>query len=177
MNVSVIFVNFNIIAFLKDAIESVLLKTHLISYEIIVVDNNSQDNSELIIQGMDNPNITYLKLPENVGFGRANHEGIKIAKGDVFFLLNPDTLLLNNAIKVLVDYLVHDREVGVVGGNLYDQDEQPTYSHHRKIPSIWTEEVNRLLFGLFRRVDKNMYHNFKGIPLLVDNVSGANMMF
>ena len=111
MDVSIIIINYNTISFLIDAVDSIFAKTEGIEYEIIVVDNNSNDNSKTIIMEKYGKKVIYLSLPENIGFGRANNEGAKIAKGRNLFFLNPDTLLLNNATKILSDYLVMDTMV------------------------------------------------------------------
>lgn len=177
MDVSVIFVNYNTIDLLKNSIKSVIENTVGITYEMIVVDNNSDDDSETVLLKLFPEVVKYVKLPKNIGFGRANHEGIKKATGKFVFLLNPDTILLNNAVKLLLDFIVLDPKIGIVGGNLFDENRNPTYSYHRIIPSIWIEEANMLFLGLFRRFYRNMYFNYTLNPIEVGNVSGANMMF
>ena len=97
-DVSIILVNYNTTDLLLQAIQSVFEKSSGFSFEIIVVDNSSQENPEqALLKSFDNK-VTFLRLSENIGFGRANNEGIKIAKGRNIFLLNTDTYLLNNAI-------------------------------------------------------------------------------
>ena len=121
MDVSVIIVNYKTVPLILDCLESLRAKTKGITYEVIVVDNNSGDDfQERILERF--PEVQCLPLPENVGFGRANNEGLKIAKGRNIFFLNPDTLLLNNAIKILSDYLDGHPQVGACGGNLYDAE-------------------------------------------------------
>lgn len=170
MDVSIIFVNYNTIALLEDAIDSVLEKTIGLSFEIIVVDNASQDNSEIILANKYHGNVIYISLPENIGFGRANNEGVKIAKGRNILLLNPDTLLQNNAIKILSDYLDFISDLAVVGGNLYYEDgtNQPSFS--LSYPSLWTNILNLII--PIRGINFNNSIN----PIEVKTIFGAAIM-
>lgn len=101
IDVSVILVNFNTCQLTIQAITSIYKHTNRVKFEIIVVDNNSNDNSVEQIQFLF-PEIPIVKNNKNIGFGRANNEGIKIAKGEYIFLLNTDAYLLNNAIEIFM---------------------------------------------------------------------------
>jgi GT2 family glycosyltransferase len=177
MDVSVIIVNYNTLILLCDAIESILSNTESLNYEIIVVDNASNDNSENIIAEKYGEKVLYIPLSENVGFGRANNEGIKASKGRNIFLLNPDTVLLNNAVKILSDYLDENPETGIAGGNLFDVNKAPAYSYRFFFPSLFWE-INdmflaypeKLIFG------KNACFNSSSQPLVVAYITGADMM-
>ena len=118
MDVSVIIVNYKTSQLLVQAIDSILDKTEDIVYEIIVVDNHSQDDSERVVHERYGNQVTYLPLAENVGFGRANNEGLRIVRGRNILFLNPDTILVNNAVRILSDYLDSHPDTGAVGGNL-----------------------------------------------------------
>ncbi|MDR1761230.1 MAG: glycosyltransferase family 2 protein [Bacteroidales bacterium] len=177
MEVSIIIVNYNTISLLCDAIDSILEKTTNIFYEIIVVDNNSVDNSANIIPQKYDDRVVYLKLPDNIGFGKANNEGIKIAKGNKLFLLNPDTVLRNNAVKILSDYMDEHPKVGVCGGNLFDVEGNPAYSFMPFFPSIlW--EINVLLYEFpFKLIlGKHFWFNTTKKPKNVAHITGADMM-
>jgi len=177
MEVSIIIVNYNTISLLCDAIDSILKKKTGILYEIIVVDNNSSDNSEKIIPQKYGNKVVYLKLPENIGFGRANNEGMKIAKGEKLFLLNPDTILRNNAAKILSDYMNEHPKVGVCGGNLFDEGGNPAYSFMPVFPSIlW--EIDMLFYNFpFKLVwGKHYWFNKTGKARNVAHITGADMM-
>ena len=163
---------------LKNAIQSVIEKTKDIEYEIIVVDNNSQDNAEeLLNNSFGKENINFIKLSQNIGFGRANNEGFRYAKGRNVLFLNPDTVLINNAVQILSDYLDKNPRVAVAGGNLYTEKMLPMHSFSRVLPSIiW--QVNLLFFGLpFKAIyGKNTDFNHTEIPIPVGYVTGADMM-
>lgn len=121
MDVSVVIVNYNTEKLLVDCIRSIYEKTKDIDYEIIVSDNNSSDNSINVIKS-EFPNLKIVQNSENLGFGKANNEGFKIAQGKYLFCLNPDTLLVNNAIKILYDFMEQNPLSGAAGGNLFDKN-------------------------------------------------------
>ena len=99
MDVSVIIVNYNTYELTSACIESIIKNTTNISYEIIVVDNASTDGSKDRFE--TDSRIKYIYSEKNGGFGYGNNRGIEIAKGDYLFLLNSDTLLVNNAIQIV----------------------------------------------------------------------------
>lgn len=120
MDVSVIFVNYNTCKMSLEAIASVYNFTKLLHFEIIVVDNNSKDDSIMQIQN-NFPEVIIIKNQKNMGFGRANNAGMKVAQGKYYFLLNTDTYLLNSAIELFFDFMEkkENSDVAVVGGQLY----------------------------------------------------------
>lgn len=80
-----------------DCIQSIVQQTKPGTYEVIVVDNDSQDGAkEKILAAF--PGTKWLQLDYNAGFARANNAGMKIAKGDYYLILNADTIILGNAI-------------------------------------------------------------------------------
>ncbi len=121
MDVSIIIVNYNCKDYIIDCIQSIYEKTKDINYEIIVSDNNSIDNSLKEIKEKF-PDVKIIENKNNLGFGAANNEGFKIAKGKYLFCLNPDTILINNAVKILYDFMELHQDSGAVGGNLYNKD-------------------------------------------------------
>lgn len=177
MDVSIIYVNYNTISLLLNSIDSVLKETKDVEFEIIVVDNNSNDHSEATIIDKYKGQIKYIKLSENIGFGRANNVGAKIAKGRHLFFLNPDTRLLNNVVKYLSNYLDVNFQTGICGGNLYDKEFQPNHSYMPVLPSI-LYEIN-LLFNnfLYRLIYGSLYDfNSTEQPKKVGYITGADMM-
>ena len=101
MDVSIIIVNFNTKDITQKCIESIFQHTSDITFEIILVDNASSDGSVELFQ-KDN-RINLVKSDANLGFGRANNLGFQYATGKYIFLLNSDTLLKNNAVKLFYD--------------------------------------------------------------------------
>lgn len=175
LDVSVIIVNYNTLKMTDECICSVIEKTSGIGYEIILVDNASTDGSKEFFS--NDSRVTYIYNDENLGFGRANNIGIEIAQGRNILFLNSDTLLRNNAIKILSNYLDSHPEAGACGGNLFLPDGTPTMSFCRYIPSLY-EEIN-LLFGEIPnliRFGKNIRFNYSHRPIKVGFISGADLM-
>jgi GT2 family glycosyltransferase len=177
IDVSIILVNYNTKKLLIDCINSVYKKTSGVIYEIIVVDNNSHDGTEESIK-TNFPDINFIQSGDNIGFGRANNLGIKCAKADFIFLLNSDTLLVNNAIKILFDYIVKNPNVGVCGGNLYTLEVKPTVSFNQSMPGF-ASDLDVFLGGVLSRMSygKNIFFNHTNRPMILNGyVSGADMM-
>ena len=176
MDVSIIIVNYNTKNITLQTISSVYQKTKDIDFELIVVDNASTDGSTEAIENTF-PKVKLIKSSENLGFGRANNKGVEIAKGRNVFFLNPDTILLNNAVKILSDFLDNHPNVGVCGGNLYDSDKNPAHSYCMFYsPIIWdlndmlSKKVEQLIYG------KSYEFNYTDKPKPVAHIVGADMM-
>ncbi len=101
MDLSIIIVNYKSAALILDCIQSVIQQTTTLTYEIIVVDNHSQDNSQALITGRF-PQVRWVQMDYNAGFARANNAGLRIAKGNMLLLLNPDTIVLDHALDLSV---------------------------------------------------------------------------
>lgn len=102
LQVSIIIVNYNTPQLVIDCVNSIVNNSSGIDYEIIVVDNHSIDNSIEYLS--KDSRIHLIVSPKNGGFGYGNNLGMRVAKGKYFFLLNSDTLLRNNALKLFFDY-------------------------------------------------------------------------
>lgn len=175
--ISIIIVNYNTKNLLHQCLSSIYDKTQGVNFEIIVVDNNSEDGSEELVRNKF-PDVLLIQSGENIGFGRANNLGIEKSNGEYVFLLNSDTILINNAVKILFDYMVANLEVGVCGGNLFDKLGNPAISFNQLMPSIF-DEVDPLLIRLYSRVfyGKNIFFNYTSKPMILDGfISGADMM-
>ena len=147
MKVSVIIVNYNTLHVLRPCLESIIEQTAGIDYEIIVVDNGSTDGSIEALSG-DN-RVILIPTGENLGFGRANNRGVEQAKGDYIFFLNSDTLLKNNAVKMLYDFAQqYQGKLGALGCILEDRQGNRIHS-----------------YGPFPKMG-NDFHKFLWIPIL-----------
>lgn len=130
MDVSIIIVNYNTKELIKNCINSIYKYTNDIEFEIIVSDNGSLDGSIEMIK-LEFPNVILIENNANLGFGKANNKGLKIAKGKYIFYLNSDTVLLNNAVKIFYDYWEQNpnkNEIGALGCNLLDGEGNVTHS-------------------------------------------------
>lgn len=118
---SIIIVNYNTKQLTCNCINSIKEKTKDLRYEIIVVDNASHDDSVSFLK-QNFSDLIILESPENIGFGRANNLAADVAHADTLFLLNSDTIIVDNSIKVLYDYLQEHPKTGVCGGLLLNED-------------------------------------------------------
>jgi len=118
--VSVIIVNWNTRDLLSDCIQSIYRETS-ISHEVIVIDNFSSDGSVEMLRDKFS-DIRIIENNENRGFARANNQGIEIARGKHILLLNPDTIILENAIDRMVLWLSDKPDVGCVGCQVWETD-------------------------------------------------------
>ena len=177
MDVSIIIVNYKTACLLANAVESIFDKTTGVDFEVIVVDNASGDNCGSLLARKFEGRVTYVGLKENIGFGRANNEGARLAKGRNLFFLNPDTILLNNAVKLLSNYLDAHSGTGACGGSLYDERMSPAHSLIRLFPSV-AYELDSLLGGypLKLKYGRNYQFNHSGKPLDVAYTLGADLM-
>lgn len=120
MEVSVIIINFNTLHVLLPCIDSIMEHTSGVSFEIIVVDNGSTDGSAEILS--KDERIRFAQAGSNLGFGKANNLGLTLASGEYIFFLNSDTLLRNNAIKIMYDFASqYNGRLGALGCVLQDR--------------------------------------------------------
>ena len=109
--VSIIIVNFNGKEYLKDCLNS-LLQINYENFEIILVDNNSQDDSVEFVKKVF-PMVIIIKLDKNKGFAEPNNIGAKNAKGDFLLFLNNDTKVTPNFLSELVKVMNQDSQISI----------------------------------------------------------------
>lgn len=178
MDVSVIIVNYNTKDLLRDCIESIYAYTSDVDYEVIVVDNASSDNSaEMLRQKF--PEVRMIDAGGNLGFGRANNLGMQHATGKYLFLLNSDTLLLNNAIKIFFDQAEQltkeGSKIGVLGTILVDRDRKTCHSYGTFItPAAELKELTAKYLRFLKDSKNTNPPKIKG-QLEVDYITGADM--
>ncbi len=180
MDISVIIISFNTIELTRNCLKSVYDKTIDVDFEVIVVDNNSHDNSIKMIE-TEFPKVKIVSNTENLGFGKANNQGIEKSNGKYVFLLNSDTILINNAIKILYDFMEKEanKDVACCGGALYNNDMTNQISYGR-FPTI----KSLLYYYTFSKIYPETYKNkyfmagilINDLPLIVDYVTGADML-
>jgi GT2 family glycosyltransferase len=135
MDVSVIIVNWNTRDLLRGCLRSIFKQTEEVSFEIIVVDNASRDDSVEMIR-TEFPSVKLIANVDNRGFARANNQGIRAALGRYILLLNPDTIILDAAICRCVRYADLHADVGVVGCQVLE-DEFRIQRTGFSFPSPW----------------------------------------
>jgi len=170
--VSIILVNYNGADVLINCLNSLEKFIPKDNCEIILVDNNSQDNSVCMIADKF-PNIKLIKLPENVGFGAGNNAGAKVAKGEFLFLLNTDIILKSNILSHLIELMSANLDVGVIGTKLLFPDGSFQISFSPKIGIKGEIEAKKIHKNAQNKNKLNIIeHNFKDIKE-VDIVVGA----
>lgn len=125
VNLSIIIVNYKVRDKLIRCIESIISTSKKILYEIIIVDNEGDRTLEKKLNKYKN--VIYLNPGKNLGYGSGNNYGEKKASGEYLFILNPDTIILKDAIKNLYNFSKKNKNVGAVSPLLLD-NQKKTYS-------------------------------------------------
>ena len=171
MDLSIIIVSYNTKKLTSDAIDSLYVKDQGISFETIVIDNNSQDGSVEALRSYAKKykNFKLIENSSNTGYAFANNQGIKISKGQYILLLNSDTVVKEGALKKLLDFAKGKGDAGVVGPKLLNGDDtvQPSCLRFPTIKNAilqyWFNQKG--LFDKYAPAGKN--------PVIVDSVVGA----
>jgi hypothetical protein len=119
--ISVVIVNYKVPDCLRDAIRSVLDAELAEQTELVVVDNASGDNSKELITS-EFKNVNWIQLKNNVGFGKACNIGVQSSSGKYVLLLNPDTVIAKDTLKVAVDFMQSHPQAGLMGPKILNQD-------------------------------------------------------
>ncbi len=118
--VSIIIVHYKARKELIECINSIKKAKPRLKYEIIIVDNDSENIQSKLISHFGK--IKYIKSKKNIGYAKANNLGAKVAKGKYLFFLNPDTLLFKNSIENLVSYLNKNPKTYISAPLIYNKD-------------------------------------------------------
>lgn len=117
--ISVIIVNYNVQYFLELCLHSVLRACEGFDAEIIVVDNNSSDDSCALVRRIF-PSVLLIENKENTGFSRANNQGLAQATGEYVLFLNPDTVMPEDFFRKTIAYMEAHPKAGALGPRLID---------------------------------------------------------
>jgi GT2 family glycosyltransferase len=131
MTVSIIIVNYKSAQLTINCIDSIKKFTKNVSFEVVVVDNDSQDDSEQTIK-KSHPDVVWVQTGYNAGFSRGNNAGFKVAKGEYILLLNADTLLFEDTIALTVNRLKQNKDIAVVAGLQVNPDMSPMYYYRNR---------------------------------------------
>ncbi len=135
MNLSIVILNYNVRYFLELCLHSVKAATANIDAEIIVVDNNSQDDSCKMVKQLF-PEVTLIENKENLGFSKGNNQGVAIAKGEYICILNPDTVVPEDAFSQLLEFSKAKENFGIIGCKLVDGSGEFLPESKRNIPVV-----------------------------------------
>ena len=134
MVLSIVIVNYNTEKLLKNCLESLHAGANGTPLDIWVVDNDSQDQSVAMVRSLF-PQVNVIESPSNVGFSKANNMAISQGRSDYILLLNPDTLILEDAIERMVQFMDQNPKVGVAGCKVLNRDGTLYLPCRRSIPT------------------------------------------
>ena len=149
---SVIVVSWNTKGLLRDCLRSVYEQAVKYSVEVWVVDNNSPDGSAQMVAA-EFPQVNLIPNEDNRGFAAANNQALKLCRGEYILLLNPDTVVLDNATDKMVDFAKSGKveKLGVLVSKLLNGDGTLQHSVF-KFYSFWRSLVeNRFFAGLLEK--------------------------
>lgn len=158
MQLSVIIINYNTFQLTYDCIASIIQYTYGLDYEIILIDNASDEFPGSIFKAKFE-NVIMLSQKQNLGFAKGNNVGIEKAKGEIILLLNSDTLIQDNSLLTAYQRLILDQQIGVLSAQLLYPDGK-VQSCAQRFPSITLEIIE-----LFR-LQKLLSHRQKSRLLL-----------
>ena len=177
MEVSIIIVNYNTCNLTLQCLSSVFEQTKNVCFEVIVVDNASSDNSVISIRERF-PSVKIIESSVNLGFGKANNLGGNYSNGKYLFLLNSDTILVNNIVSQFYNFMESNLSIAACGASLVNSNNELLISHG-KFPSLFQEFSD---IG-FKKYYPNYYRqklalgqtSIEGTPDKVDYISGADI--
>lgn len=179
MDLSVIIVNWNTKKLLEDCLSSTYKFTKDISFEVIVVDNASKDDSPQMV-AKKFPEVKVIKNKQNLGFTKANNQGIKAAKGEYIMLLNSDAYLIENSFKKLIDFAKSQKSNVIVAPLLLNEDQtiQQSLGFFPNLPQIfyWMSFIDDLPFGQFFKPYHVDHDSFYRRQREVDWATGAAIL-
>ena len=170
-DISIIIVNYKVKEYIIPCIESIYKYTSKnLRYEILVIDNNSNDGSIDAIKSQFSE-VKIYENTENIGFSKAVNQGAETAIGKYIFILNPDTKLIEDSISILFTFLEKHETVAVAGPALVTES-------GIKQQSYWKEPtlINTILsiYHLdFLNYKKNYQNKIGDKTILVDAISGG----
>lgn len=186
MDISVIIVSYNVRYFLRQCLDSVWasVRKSMLDVEVFVVDNNSTDNSVGYVRSCFTadkyPNLSIIANRCNIGFGRANNQALRKAKGRYILFLNPDTIITEDTLRECYDFAESQEKVGAIGVKMLSADGVFSPESRRGLPTPWVAFCKMSGLGqLFpkSRTFGRYYMSYldKDAPCRVEIISGAFM--
>ncbi|OFY92908.1 MAG: hypothetical protein A3K10_08575 [Bacteroidetes bacterium RIFCSPLOWO2_12_FULL_31_6] len=178
LDLSIIIVNYNTFNLTVQCINSILVETTGINYEIIVVDNASTDQNVEDLK-FEFPTIQLIKNTTNAGFGIANNMGMKAAKGNCILLLNSDTIIIDKGITKSLAYLQqHTSTIDVLTCQQLNEEGKPFMpkSFYFKSNHIFQYLVQNPIVELIKSKINPTKTSFITSNTFVENLSGAFML-
>ena len=180
-SVSLLIVSYNVRQYIAHAIDAII-KSDLDDFEIIIIDNNSFDNTASYLKERYSHlrQIKIVQNQENIGFGKAINQAASLAKGQYYLILNPDTIIQEETISTLKEYLDSNPEVGMVGPKILNADGTLQLACKRSFPTLGVALPK--LLGFSRIFPKSKWAGKYNLTYLdedeissVDAISGSCM--
>ena len=180
MDITIVIVNYRVKYFLEQTLRSVEEAMEGLTGEVIVIDNNSGDDSVSFSRERF-PNVRFIENKRNIGFARANNQDIVQAKGEFTLLLNPDTIISHDTLAEPIAWMREHPECGAVGVRMVDGNGVFLPESKRAFPTPWVSFCK--IFGLSRLFPKSRLFAKYHLRYLddreahkVDILSGAFML-
>lgn len=136
MDVSILIVNWNTCEYLKQCLQSIQETVQDIEYEVIVVDNASQDGSAAMVR-RDFPQFRLVESPQNLGFARGNNQALSLSRGEHILIMNPDVVLDPGTVKGLISFARNHPDAGAISPKLLNPD-RSLQAFYGRIPTLST---------------------------------------
>ncbi|MCI0448499.1 MAG: glycosyltransferase family 2 protein [Chlorobi bacterium] len=136
-DVSVIIVSWNSEDEIKPCIDSIIDNVKNITFELIIIDNNSKDKTFELINKTNFSNLHTYKNNENLGFTKAVNQGIKYSKGENILLLNPDTIVSECAVELMNKFLNDNTDYGACAPLMFNEN-GTIQNSVRNFPTYWS---------------------------------------
>jgi GT2 family glycosyltransferase len=179
MDLSIIIVNWNSAAFVRQCLRTVYANTAGLEFEVVVADNGSLDGCADMV-GREFPDVVFIQSSENLGFAGANNLGFQHSKGRNILFLNPDTEVIGLAIQEMSAFLDSTPGAGAVGAKLLNSDSTVQTSCIQAFPSLLNEFLDsdflRSKFPRARLWGMRPLFEQETTPAVVDAISGACLM-
>ncbi len=180
MKLSIVIVNYNVKYFLEQCLRSIEYATEGIDYEVIIVDNASEDGSTEYI-GTRFAKVRWIACKQNGGFSHGNNIGFGEARGEYILMLNPDTIVTHKAIHECIAFMDSHPEAGAAGVKMINHDGTFAMESRRGIVTPWVSFCKAT--GLCKRYSNSKlfghyymsYLNKESINQ-IEMVSGAFML-
>jgi GT2 family glycosyltransferase len=183
LDLSIIIVNWNSAALLRECLASIYATKPELAFETIVVDNASFDAAAGIVQN-EFPAVKFIQSQANLGFSKANNLGASMASGRNLLFLNPDTEIVGDALQQMSRFLDATPDAAIAGCKLLNTDLSVQTSCVQSFPSILNQALDaEVLRNVFPNSDlwgmQAIFHqdgDQSSMPMSVEVISGACLM-
>lgn len=165
IDLSIVIVSWNVQGLLRNCLKSIQLAVQDYRTEIFVVDNASRDGSAEMVAS-EFPDVNLIVNRENVGFGAANNQALKLCQGNYILLINPDTLVPQDAIRNMIQFLKKRPRAGLVGPEQMDGNGHLLLNWVRWNPREMVEFAVESLASMGKGRSKILFRRPRRVPIL-----------